>query len=86
MITSKLYKTFTETTTYFFGAKTSNNHTCPLAPPSVAVCSEWASNLNSNCCGRLASLSENTWATINSPSVVYVWPFTHTETVRNAVF
>ena len=83
--TCELYKTTSETTTYFFGAKTNNNHTYHLPPPSVAVCSEWARTLKSNCCGRLAQISDISWATSNAPAMVYVWPTTHRETVRNAV-
>ena len=29
-----------------------------LPPPSVAVCSKWARTLKSNCCGRLAQISD----------------------------
>ena len=83
--TCELYKTTSETTTYFFGAKTNDNHTYHLPPPSVAVCSEWARTLKSNCCGRLAQISDISWATSNAPAMVYVWPTTHRETVRNAV-
>ena len=83
--TCELYKTTSETTTYFFGAKTNDNHTYHLPPPSVAVCSEWARTLKSNCCGRLAQISDISWATSNAPAMVYVWPTTHRETVKNAV-
>ena len=83
--TCELYKTTSETTTYFFGAKTNGNHTYHLPPSSVAVCSEWARTLKSNCCGRLAQISDISWATSNAPAMVYVWPTTHRETVRNAV-
>ena len=83
--TCEFYKTTSETTTYFFGAKTNDNHTYHLPPPSVAVCSDWARTLKSNCCGRLAQISDISWATSNAPAMVYVWPTTHRETVRNAV-
>ena len=76
IITCELYKTTSETTTYFFGAKTNDNHTYHLPPPSVAVCSEWARTLKSNCCGRLAQISDISWATSNAPTMVYVWPTT----------
>ena len=46
---------------------------------------EWARTLKSNCCGRLTQISDISWATSNSPAIVYVWPTTHRETVRNAV-
>ena len=39
--TCEIYETTAETTTYFFGAKTNNNHTKPLPPPSVTVYAEW---------------------------------------------
>ena len=81
----EMYETTAETTFYFFGAKVNNNHTKPLHPPSVATCSDWARSMQSNCCGHLAKLSENSWATTNTPEVTYVWPTTHRETVRNAV-
>ena len=74
-----------ETTTYFFGAKTNDNYTKPLTPPSVAVCTDWSHSLQSSCCGRLAPLSKNFWSTTNKPAVVYVWPKTFRETVRKAV-
>jgi len=32
-----------------------------------------------------SQLSDVSWATTNSPAVVYVWPTTHRETARNAV-
>ena len=85
IITCKLYETTSETTTYLFGTKTNYNHTHHLPPPSVAVCSEWARNVKPNCCGRLTQISDILWATSNSPAIVYVWPTTHTETVRYAV-
>ena len=83
--TCELYETTSETTTYFFGAKTNNNHTHHLPPPSVAVCTEWARTLKSNCCGRLTQIFDISWATSNSPAIVYVWPTIHRETLRNAV-
>ena len=66
--TCELYKTTSETTTYFFGAKTNDNHTYHLPPTSVAVCSEWARTLKSNCCGSLAQISDISWATSNAPA------------------
>ena len=80
--TCELYETNSETTTYFFGAKTNNNHTHHLPPPSVAVCTELTRTLKSNCCGRLTQIFDISWATSNSPAIVYVWPTTHRETVR----
>ena len=35
--TCELYKTTSETTTYFFGAKTNDNHTYHLPPPSADI-------------------------------------------------
>ena len=66
----------------FLGAKTNNNHKHYLPPPSVAVCTELARTLKSNCCGRLTQISDISWATSNSSAIVYVWPTTHRETVR----
>ena len=83
--TCEFYETTSETTNYFFGAKTNNNHSHHLPPPSIAVCTEWARSLKSNCCGRLTQISDISWATSNSPAIVYIWPTTHRETVRNAV-
>ena len=83
--TCEVYETTDETTTYFFGTKTNNNYTKPLKPPSVAVCTDWSHSLQSSCCGRLAPLSNNFRSTTNKPAVVYVWPKTHRETVRNAI-
>ena len=69
-----------------FSAKTNNNHTHHLPPPSVAVCTEWARTLKSTCCDRLTQISDISWATSNSPAmIVYIWPTTHRETVRIAV-
>ena len=74
-----------ETTTYFFMAKTNNNYTKPLTPPSVAVYTDWSHSLQSICCGRLVPLSKISWSTTNKLAVVYVWPKTHKEIVRNAI-
>ena len=83
--TCETYETIAETTTYFFGAKTNNNHTKPLTPLSVAVCTDWSHSLQSSCCGRLFPLSKSSWSTTNKPAVVYVWQKIHREIVRNAV-
>ena len=58
-------------------------HTCPLHPPSAVVCAEFARSLTSNCCGPLAELSDHSWATTNVPSIVYVRPTSHSDTVEN---
>ena len=61
------------------------NHTRPLHPRFAAVCAEWARSLTSNCCGPLAQLSDHSRATTNVPSIVYVWPTSLSDTVKNAV-
>ena len=83
--TCEMYKTTSSTTFYFFGAKVSNEDTVPMSPPPVEICSIWARELKSGCCGTLEKKSDHIWSTINAPAVKYVWPTSHEESVTNAV-
>ena len=51
--TCEMYKTTSSTTFYFFGPKVSDEDTVPMSPPPVAICSIWARELKSGCCGTL---------------------------------
>ena len=85
ILTCKLHATTAETTTYFFEAKVNVNHNRLSHPPSAAVCAEWARLLTFNGCNPLAQLSDHSWATTNVPSIVYAWPTSHSDTVKNAL-
>ena len=65
--TCEMYKTTSSTTFYFFGAKVSNEDTIPMSPPPVSICSTWARELKSGCCGALHKRSDHIWSTTNSP-------------------
>ena len=56
-----------------------------MSPPPVAICSNWARELQSGCCGASHKMSDYIWSITNSSAIKYVWSTSHQKSGSNVV-